>query len=96
MLNGTFGVGKTSVARVLVKMLPNAMLFDPEEVGLMVRRVTHKIRSGVENSDDFQDIGLWRSLTVLIAAGLVERYGRSLVVPMMLRTRGTLTKSAAG
>ena len=84
MLNGTFGVGKTSVAQVLVKILPNALLFDPEEVGQMVRRVTQEVRSGAETSDDFQDIALWRSLTVATAAGLVETYGRDLVVPMTL------------
>lgn len=84
MLNGTFGVGKTSVAQVLARILPNATLFDPEEVGKMVRRVTHEVRFGAEASDDFQDIALWRSLTVATAAGLVERYGRDLVVPMTL------------
>ena len=84
MLNGTFGVGKTSVAQALVKTLPNALLFDPEEVGQMVRRVTQEVRSGAETSDDFQDIALWRSLTITTAAGLVEKYGRDLVVPMTL------------
>ncbi len=84
LLNGTFGVGKTSVAQVLAKTLPNALLFDPEEVGQMVRRVTQEVRSGAETSDDFQDIALWRSLTITPAAGLVEKYGRDLVVPMTL------------
>ena len=84
MLNGTFGVGKTSVAEALVQHLPNSTLFDPEEVGAMVRRVTQGVRSGAEASDDFQDIALWRSLSVATAAGLVEKYARDLVVPMTL------------
>ncbi len=84
MLNGTFGVGKTSVAEALTGFLPNALLFDPEEVGAMVRRVTQRVRSGTEASDDFQDIALWRSLTVATAAGLVGKYGWNLVIPMTL------------
>jgi broad-specificity NMP kinase len=32
-INGPFGVGKTSVARVLVQKMPHSMLDDPEVVG---------------------------------------------------------------
>jgi 2-phosphoglycerate kinase len=39
MINGAFGVGKTTVANELLKVIENSMLFDPEEVGYMVRNV---------------------------------------------------------
>jgi hypothetical protein len=85
MLNGAFGVGKSTVAKALVdRLIPNAHLFDPELVGNMVRRVAQGIRTGEEDSDDFQDIALWRSLTVQTAAALLAHYHCTLVVPMTL------------
>src|SRR5438309_8736273 len=84
MLNGAFGVGKTTVARALVASLPNALLFDPEDVGVLARRLTDGVRTGVEDTDDFQDIALWRSLTVRAAEALLGHYRPTLVVPMTL------------
>ena len=49
-LNGTFGAGKTSVGRKLVKSLPNARIFDPEQVGFMLRHFLV-----AEPVSDFQD-----------------------------------------
>ncbi|MDY0393289.1 AAA family ATPase [Virgibacillus halophilus] len=39
MINGAFGVGKTTVANRLQKELDNSMIFDPEEVGFMLRNI---------------------------------------------------------
>lgn len=33
MINGAFGVGKTTTASKLQERMPNSILFDPEEVG---------------------------------------------------------------
>ncbi len=33
LLNGAFGVGKSTVARDLQQQLPNSLIFDPEWVG---------------------------------------------------------------
>ncbi|MBX3083401.1 MAG: tunicamycin resistance protein [Anaerolineae bacterium] len=84
MLNGSFGVGKSSVAYALLDLLPSAMLFDPEEVGLMLRKVTFGILPDAENTDDFQDISAWPPLVVATAAELHHRYQRTLIVPMTL------------
>ncbi|MEE3922370.1 hypothetical protein V2I01_41005 [Micromonospora sp. BRA006-A] len=35
-LNGAFGVGKTTTARLLTNALPDARLFDPEFLGSML------------------------------------------------------------
>jgi hypothetical protein len=40
LLNGAFGIGKTTVARVLVRRLPCAVLLDPELLGIALQRVT--------------------------------------------------------
>jgi hypothetical protein len=85
MLNGAFGVGKSTVAKTLVdRLAPNAHLFDPELVGTMVRGVTQGIRTGGEDTDDFQDIALWRILTIQTAAALLAQAHGTLVVPMTL------------
>ncbi|TQS23083.1 hypothetical protein [Microbispora sp. KK1-11] len=39
-LNGTFGVGKTTTAAELVRLIPGAHFFDPEQVGVMLRHAT--------------------------------------------------------
>ena len=39
MLNGAFGVGKTSTALLLKSKLPNSMIYDPEMVGYLLRHI---------------------------------------------------------
>ena len=82
-INGAFGAGKTSVANVLAQRWPEALIFDPEQVGFMLRRVipeTHR-------TSDFQDLPLWRQLTVETAVGLIDQVHRPLIVPMTMVDR---------
>lgn len=85
MINGTFGVGKTSVATELLQALDGFMLFDPEEVGYMLRNVIPEdIKSADERTDNFQDFNMWRSLTVKVAEELQQTYKKNLIVPMTI------------
>ena len=84
VINGSFGVGKSSTAEALTAVLPHAMIFDPEVVGQMVRYITNGVRSGPEETDDFQDIAMWRTLTVSTAEQLHGHYGRDLIIPMTI------------
>jgi len=77
-LNGTFGVGKTTVATKLVERLPGSLLFDAELVGYFLRPIV----TPIENPADFQDLALWRSLTVTTAQLLRATYDCTLIVPM--------------
>ncbi|KAB3532841.1 hypothetical protein [Alkaliphilus serpentinus] len=53
MINGPFGVGKTTTAYKLLNSLDNSMIFDPEEVGFMLRNIiTKDIRHDDEKKDD--------------------------------------------
>lgn len=79
-INGTFGVGKTTVAEHLVGRLPGSLLFDAELVGYFLRRIV----TPIENPDDFQDLAMWRSLTVTTARELRATYGRTLIMPMTI------------
>lgn len=79
-INGPFGIGKTTVAERLTQHIPNALLFDAENVGQFLRRVIPIS----EHTADFQDFPMWRSLTVATATQLREVYGRPLIMPMTL------------
>lgn len=80
MVNGAFGVGKTTTTELLAAQLPNSMIYDPEEVGYMLWKVT----AGVEVRGDFQDLPLWRTLSIIVAEQLRKQYQRTLIVPMTL------------
>ena len=79
-LNGAFGVGKTTVAELLVERIDGATLVDPEVIGEMLRKL---LPAGWQTKD-FQDMPLWRSLTREAIAGLVEEGRTPLVIPMTL------------
>jgi hypothetical protein len=74
-LNGTFGAGKTSTAKELTALLPEARLFDAEQVGYMLRHVL-----GTEPVKDFQEWRPWRGLVVETAAQVLDYVGGTLVV----------------
>ncbi|MEW9053033.1 MAG: AAA family ATPase [Neobacillus sp.] len=86
MINGAFGVGKTTVANELLKVIENSMLFDPEEVGYMVRNVLpDEVKRLETETGDFQDLKLWRELTVKVASTIISTYHVNLIVPMTIR-----------
>jgi hypothetical protein len=82
-LNGAFGVGKTSVARLLVQRLQSSMLLDPERLGFVLQRLPWGPRG------DFQDMAAWRRGTVL-AIRLAAKVRRHVVVPMTVVNRAYL------
>ena len=82
-LNGPFGVGKTSVSKVLVEKIPNAMLYDPEVIGSILQRVPVQLKK----VDDFQDYALWHTLVVEVARLLRKASARPLVIPLTVWRR---------
>lgn len=85
MINGAFGAGKTTTANNLLPLIPNSMIFNPEEIGYMLRKVVpEEIRLDEERTDDFQDMELWRVLTVKVASELKQKYNKHLIVPMTI------------
>ena len=91
-INGPFGVGKTSVARLLVERTPNAMLYDPEVIGSVLLRVLGPVRK----VNDYQDYDLWRKLVVALARVLKAASARALVIPMTVWRRGYFDPIVAG
>jgi hypothetical protein len=92
LLNGAFGIGKSTVARAFLAQVPNGILFDPEIIGIALQQLTRLSGHGVE---DFQDLRLWRSLTV---AGLkLARWKSScIVVPMAISNPAYLAELQLG
>ena len=77
-LNGAFGAGKTKVARRIAALRPNAFLFDPEQIGFLLRRLLPSA------TGDFQDLPLWREVTVRLLAEADARADGPVLVPMTL------------
>ena len=91
-INGSFGVGKTTVARLLVSQLPGSVLFDPEPVGLALMHLRVPWRPPVE---DFQDLRAWRETSILLIRAL-RRLRRIVVVPMAFSNASYLQQFLAG
>ncbi|MEA3004623.1 MAG: hypothetical protein QOH81_3411 [Sphingomonadales bacterium] len=77
-INGAFGAGKTRVARRILALRPGAILLDPEQIGFMLRRLLP-----MRQIADFQDLPLWRELTVRIVREAAAE-GGPVIVPMTL------------
>jgi len=87
LLNGAFGVGKTTVAKLLAQQLPGSAVFDPERFGFVLQRLHLLARKPV---DDFQDLASWRRAT--IAKIRLKRYFRGIiVVPMAFSNQAYLS-----
>lgn len=97
LINGAFGVGKTSVSEQLHTNLEESIIFDPEEVGFMLRNILpNNIKKIEAPSGDFQDFILWRKLFVETAKGLQNQYGKTLIVPMTIRNFEYFTEIMEG
>jgi hypothetical protein len=76
-INGGFGAGKTTLADELHRRLPDAVVYDPEDVGLMLWK-------WIPPNGDFQHLPSWRELVVATALSLRRHHGETLIVPMSL------------
>jgi len=76
-INGGFGAGKTTLSEELHRRLPDAVVYDPEDVGLMLWK-------WVEPGGDFQHLPSWRELVVATAVALRRYHADTLIVPMSL------------
>ena len=76
-INGGFGAGKTTLAEELSRRLPDAVLYDPEQVGIMLWK-------WLRPNGDFQHLPSWRELVVATALSLRRHHADTLIVPMSL------------
>ena len=76
-LNGGFGAGKTILAEEVRRRLRDAVMYDPEDVGLMLWK-------WMPRNGDFQHLPSWRELVVATALSLRRHHANTLIVPMSL------------
>jgi predicted kinase len=89
LINGAFGIGKSTVARELRSLLPGSVIFDPEWIGLALQRT---LGSKVS---DFQDLASWRRMTVL-GARCVVAFRCPVIIPMAFSNREYLDEVRLG
>ncbi|HEX3964898.1 MAG TPA: AAA family ATPase [Trebonia sp.] len=76
-INGGFGTGKTTLAEELHRRLPDAVVYNPEDVGLMLWK-------WMRPNGDFQHLPSWRELVVATALSLRRHHAGTLIVAMSL------------
>ncbi|MEV3936221.1 AAA family ATPase [Glycomyces sp. NPDC049804] len=74
-LNGNFGAGKTTTARLLKDTLP-ARVFDSEHIGYLLRGIIDDVPCY-----DFKEWDPWRGLTIETARQVLDYVGGTLVIP---------------
>jgi broad-specificity NMP kinase len=96
VINGSFGVGKTTVAKLLREAFQGSAVYDPEWAGLALMRLPKWVRLKGAGTNDFQDIELWRRLTVA-GVRLFSRFANGkLIVPMTFSRHAYLDEVVAG
>lgn len=79
-INGSFGVGKTSVAEELNKRDNESIIYDPEKIGFFLQSTL----IGKEN--DFQDYKLWRTINYEMLKLFCCKFEK-IIVPMTITNR---------
>jgi hypothetical protein len=90
-LNGTFGVGKTTTSKELAALVPDARVFDSEQVGCMLGHVLGSVQV-----NDFQEWRPWRTLVVQTASHVLDYVGGVLVVPQSVLVEQYWTEISTG
>jgi ABC-type branched-subunit amino acid transport system ATPase component len=91
-VNGPFGVGKTTVTKLLVERMPNAHVFDTEEIGYALRPTLAAARP----VEDFQDWRPWRILSVAAIVEVAEYLDGDIIVPQTVLVRNYWTELLDG
>ena len=81
ILNGSFGIGKTTVASLLARAIPGAAIYDPEQVGFVLRRLPAWMLGLARRPPDYQDLAIWRRL-IAQGARRKHRHASVVIVPM--------------
>jgi hypothetical protein len=86
LINGSFGVGKTTVAYGLRDALSGSVVYDPEWVGFMLMRLPDWLSVRGSGTDDFQDLAMWRR-SVVAGTRLARAVASGPVIVPMAFTR---------
>lgn len=76
-INGSFGVGKTTVAENLKEKIDKSTIYDPEKIGMFLSNTLQT------KEDDFQDYKLWRTINYEMLKKLYTEF-EMIIVPMTI------------
>ena len=77
-INGAFGIGKTTVSRLLAAELRGSLVFDPEPLGIVIM---HLAALRGRRQEDFQDLVAWRWFAARLIR-IARGFRRTVIVPM--------------
>jgi broad-specificity NMP kinase len=87
LINGAFGVGKSTVSRLLWQRVKGSRIYDPEWAGSVLMRLPAVLKLRGSGSDDFQDLEVWR-WSVVRGTRLARVLAReTVIVPMAFSRR---------
>jgi hypothetical protein len=86
LLNGSFGVGKSTIAKLLRRSLPKSAVYNPEWAGSVMMRLPKWALKG-SGTDDFQDINLWRRSAIDGVKLFTRLTPGPIIVPMTFSNR---------
>ena len=95
LLNGSFGVGKTTVARLLRQSIQGSAICDPEMVGYVLRRLPAWVPLRGRGTGDYQDMPAWRAWT-LAGIRATRFLHRTVIVPMAFSDPAFLAEIRTG
>jgi deoxyadenosine/deoxycytidine kinase len=95
IINGAFGVGKTTVGRILWQRIAGSRLYNPEWAGSVLMRFPFFRFKGA-GTGDFQDIDLWRK-SVISGTRIFRGMARdTVIVPMAFSRRDYFDEIVGG
>jgi deoxyadenosine/deoxycytidine kinase len=95
IINGAFGVGKTTVGRLLWRRIAGSRLYNPEWAGSVLMRIPF-VRFKGSGTGDFQDIDLWRK-SVISGTRMFQRLsGGTVIAPMTFCRRDYFDEIVGG
>lgn len=77
-LNGTWGAGKSTLAYELARRLPRAFVYDPENIGYLLRK---NLPPSMHQAN-FQDHPEWRTWNLALLSKVARQYPGVILVPM--------------
>ena len=95
-INGSFGAGKTTVARLLRGALPGSALYDPELAGVVLMRLSRLVNFRRPAAEDFQDFPAWRRSAVAGVRLFRALFRGPVIVPMTFSRREYFDEVVAG
>ena len=96
LINGSFGVGKSTVASILRRRIAGSRVYNPEWPGSVLMRLPSFVQLRGSGTDDFQDIDLWRWSVVRGTSIFHSLSTGTTIVPMALKRRDYFDEIVSG